>query len=138
MGPTRVLIVEDSTHDRELVRRWISKSYPDAVIETAATMAAARERLSFGPVDVIVLDLSLPDSDREKTLKEIPAMATSAAVLVLSGGLSDGDAATAKGSGAACAMDKDELLRRAVSHDPSLIEELRHKLHSIVRRRRGG
>ena len=138
MGPTRVLLVEDSTHDRELVRRWISKFYPDAVIETAATMDAARERISFGSVDVIVLDLSLPDSDREKTLKEIPAMATSAAVLVLSGGLSDGDAETATSSGAACAMDKDEMLRRAMANDPVLAEEMKRKLHSIVRRRRGG
>jgi DNA-binding response OmpR family regulator len=82
-GPT-VLIVDDSLTVRmDLTEAFETAGFHAVPCETAQ---AAREALSRGPVDLLVLDVLLPDADGIEFLKELRqgAVAAQAAVLVLS------------------------------------------------------
>jgi DNA-binding response OmpR family regulator len=82
-GPT-VLIVDDSLTVRmDLAEAFDSAGFNAVPCETAQ---AAREALARGPVDLLVLDVLLPDADGIEFLKELREgpVAASAPVLVLS------------------------------------------------------
>ena len=63
----RVLLVEDEELNRVLVRAIIARSpdqsVRDVALSEAPTLAAAREALATEPVDVVLLDLNLPDGN---------------------------------------------------------------------------
>jgi len=56
--PPRVLVVDDSTEARMILRAWLEQAGVEVV--EAADLRSARERCS-GPLDVFLLDLELPD-----------------------------------------------------------------------------
>ena len=64
---SRVLLVEDEDLNRQLARAVLARATEDAVREAevieAATLGAARAALAAGPVDVILLDVNLPDGN---------------------------------------------------------------------------
>ena len=58
-----VLLIEDSPEYAALVRRWLSpKEDIEFVLNWAGSLVAGLDRLKKGNVDVILLDLGLPDS----------------------------------------------------------------------------
>ena len=66
--PPTVLYVEDDPHLQEI----IGQSLGDAVrISPAPTLGQARERIAEGGVDLVLLDLDLPDGDGLALLAEI-------------------------------------------------------------------
>ncbi len=81
-----VLLIEDNRGDAELFRRALSKatvgSYDD---ETADRLSVALARLAQGNVDVIVLDLSLPDSFGIETVERMRKAAPATPLVVLTG-----------------------------------------------------
>lgn len=59
----QVLLVEDSPEERRLIRLGLSEiEEPSFRIEEAGRLAEAEKRLGKGQTDVVLLDLSLPDS----------------------------------------------------------------------------
>lgn len=84
----RVLLVEDNPWDAHLVSAMLTRAdvgRPDR--ETYALIAADRlssalERLRECPVDVVLLDLMLPDSDGIATLERLRACAGDVAIVV--------------------------------------------------------
>lgn len=60
-APTSVLLIEDDISHRQLVAAFLPDS--DYVVHTAATLFDGLEILAIEKVDVIVLDLNLPDCD---------------------------------------------------------------------------
>ena len=56
-----ILLVEDNPHIMKINSQLLSAHGYEIV--QAATAAQARERLNWQPVDLIVLDILLPDSD---------------------------------------------------------------------------
>lgn len=80
----RILYVEDSTHDADLVWRALALEQPQAQLEVAPTLAAALAALD-GPVrfDVVLLDLNLPDGHGLDLLGEIRARGLPLAVVTL-------------------------------------------------------
>jgi DNA-binding response OmpR family regulator len=76
-----VVIVDDSL----TVRMDLQDAFEAAGFRTlaCATAAAAREVLGREPVDVVVLDVLLPDGDGVELLKELRASATASAAVVL-------------------------------------------------------
>ncbi|MBF0608673.1 MAG: response regulator [Candidatus Magnetobacterium sp. LHC-1] len=61
----RALIIEDDNIDVELVDEYLSLEESDfkLEVETAGRLSEGLERLSKGDIDVVLLDLTLPDSN---------------------------------------------------------------------------
>lgn len=117
---TRVLIVEDDPSTLGIMLKMVHRLYDGAAIETAETLAEAKALIAGSLFDAVVLDLELPDSRREDTLKEI-ALVTQARIIVASGLMEPADRLTAHSEGAALALSKDEFLKRVQDHDPELL-----------------
>jgi DNA-binding NarL/FixJ family response regulator len=82
----RVLLVEDNIGDADLVREYLSQAYQTGFEVLSATcMAAALELLERERIDVILLDLGLPDSSGLETLSRILEVAPTGAIVVLTG-----------------------------------------------------
>jgi signal transduction histidine kinase len=89
----RVLLVEDSPADARLAREILAEAQRyDFDVAEAATMAAALALLAQREFDVVLLDLSLPDSLGIDGVKRIRAQNDAIPIVVLTG-LDDEDAA---------------------------------------------
>jgi serine phosphatase RsbU (regulator of sigma subunit) len=94
----RVLLVEDDDGDAFLVRELLAEADAPIDLTVAQSLAVAKSRLTG--VDCVLLDLGLPDANGLDGLREVLALASHAAVCVLTG-LHDehlGVAAVAKGA----------------------------------------
>ncbi len=81
----RLLIIEDSTSDSELVIALLEEELPHAAVEVAPNLHAALERLATCPFDVVLADLSLPDADGLAVVHAVRAAFPQTALLVLTG-----------------------------------------------------
>src|SRR4051812_41233035 len=86
--PIRVLIVEDDVDDVLVLREDLALAPVSFQVEIAPTLKAALERLSGGGIDVVVCDLTLPDSKGLETFHALAAHPSQMPIIVLSG-LSD-------------------------------------------------
>ena len=81
-----VLLVEDNPGDARLVEIMLSKARPgDFEVTHVARLREAIERLDDSMFDVILLDLSLPDSDSMETVYKTRTAAPRTPVVVLTG-----------------------------------------------------
>ncbi len=85
-SPYRVLLVEDNPGDARLIQEYLAES-TDASYDIVAAdrLAAGLERLAQGGVDVVLLDLTLPDSQGLGTFQKLRDQAPDVPVIVLSG-----------------------------------------------------
>jgi two-component system, cell cycle response regulator len=82
----RALLIEDDPDDVFLIRETLSTTpTPKVELETASTLEAGIERLAAGDVDVVLLDLSLPDSHGLDSFVRVHAQAPSVPVIILTG-----------------------------------------------------
>ncbi len=81
-----VLLVEDNLGDARLVEIMLSeiKSNP-VVLHHVTSLSAAQEYLQSNAVDLILLDLSLPDSHGLECINKIQLINSSLAIIVLTG-----------------------------------------------------
>lgn len=84
--PARVLLVDDDSGQSALISMLLARErkYRFA-IETADRLAAARKRLETGALDVILLDLGLPDSQGIQTVRQVHECAQGIPIIVLTG-----------------------------------------------------
>src|SRR5689334_10753141 len=84
--PVKVLLVEDNRGDAELLQELLGEG-PGAVfaLERVDRLTAALARLAAGDVGLVLLDLSLPDSDGLATFARVHAQVPGVPVIVLSG-----------------------------------------------------
>lgn len=81
-----LLLVEDSLPEQELIRDVFSSSpFDDCHVGTAVRLAEALAYLKDHAIDLIVLDLNLPDSDGLASLAAIREQAPDLPVIVLTG-----------------------------------------------------
>ena len=86
----RVLLVEDNVGDARLIELALAAArWTRFELERVDTLAAALARASQGGIDVMLLDLSLPDSSGIQTLREAYAQAREIPIVVFTG--LDGD-----------------------------------------------
>ncbi len=84
--PLRVLLVEDNPGDARLIRELLSESRDGTYqLECAETLREARARLVREEVDLVLLDLGLPDSSGLDTVIAVHAAAPEVPIVVLSG-----------------------------------------------------
>ena len=116
-----VLLIEDNPDYAELVQTWLSPNGEIAfTLNWTDTLATGLSRLGRGGVDVILLDLGLPDSDGLDTYKRTRAQAPDVPVIILSAGDSESLALQMIQEGAEDYLVKNrcnrELLVRAVRY----------------------
>jgi two-component system cell cycle response regulator len=79
------LLIEDDPDDQLLLSETLKESGLQFELQVAATLDAGVEKLSAGNVDVVLLDLSLPDSGGIETFMRIHAQAPLTPVVILTG-----------------------------------------------------
>ena len=102
LPPIRALLVEDNAGDARLVREHLADA-PGAqgfTLEDCPTLAAAGAAFARHAPDVVLLDLSLPDSFGLETLVRWQALAPALPVIVLTGSDDEAMAVTAVREGA--------------------------------------
>ena len=117
----RVLLVEDNPGDARLIREILNEA-PDVSFDVvhAQRLETGLERLACDDIDVLLLDLSLPDSQGMETLARAHKASPDTAIIVLTG-LDDEEAAIeAVRQGAQDYLVKGridgDLLVRAIRH----------------------
>jgi signal transduction histidine kinase len=105
--PLAVLLVEDSPSDAALVGEACAST---VVLEVAPTLREAEARLARGGIDVVLLDLGLPDSQGLDTLTALRSRYQDATIVVLTGFRDSGELGLAAVRlGAQDYLSKDQL-----------------------------
>lgn len=107
---TTVLLIEDNPGDIRLIREMLSEE-KDIVfnVESADCLSTGLARLAAGGIDIVMLDLGLPDSSGLNTFNRVYAQTPETPIVVLTG-LGDADIATrAVQAGAQDYLMKNEL-----------------------------
>jgi len=81
----KLLLVEDNMGDYVLVSEYLRMVLPGSRLVHNKTLGAAVQSLSKDLYDIILLDLTLPDSNGIDSIKEIVALAMGTPVIVLTG-----------------------------------------------------
>lgn len=137
----QILLIEDNDGDARLIQEMLYESFSATNIGGQKFVLSATDTLNDGieqalmrPCDVILLDLSLPDSFGIETLLKIRARIQDTAIVVLTGFDDQGVGTEAVQMGAQDYLPKADLderiLARAIRH---AIE--RQRIESAVRRR---
>ena len=108
----RILLVEDEAPNRALLRAVLGRarrpSIQDASLLEATTLAEARQHLAHRPIDVVLLDVRLPDGnglDLAREIRTLPAERRPR-VLVLSASVLPMDRSAAVEAGADAFLPK--------------------------------
>jgi len=83
--PTKILLIEDDVGDADILREMLPEDEESFEVEWVDRLSTGLARLSDGGIDIILLDLSLPDSHGIDTFEQIHANAPKVPVIVLTG-----------------------------------------------------
>src|SRR4026209_2673097 len=107
----RVLNLEDSERDVELLRRHLSRSGYDVSIAHFDTASAMRAALETEQWDVILCDYSMPRFNALEALAIVKEMELDLPFIIISGTVGESVAVEAMRAGAHDYLMKDNLLR---------------------------
>jgi sigma-B regulation protein RsbU (phosphoserine phosphatase) len=106
----KILLIEDDPDDISLVQRLLHKSGGARFeLDVAGSLAEGLDRLNLGQADVVLTDLTLPDSSGLDTFTALKAAAREAPIIVLSGLDDETAAVNAVHAGAEDYLVKDRL-----------------------------
>jgi signal transduction histidine kinase len=84
--PIQILLVEDNPCDVRLIQEQLSEAVAVPFsLEVANSLAAALARIPRGGIDVLLLDLGLPDSTGANTFASVHAQTPTLPIIVLTG-----------------------------------------------------
>ena len=85
--PIKVLLIEDNPADTRLIREMIAeaRNIPKLDLEHADRLSTGLKRLTKGGIDVVLLDLRLPDSQGLDTLIKLHDQVSQLPIVVLTG-----------------------------------------------------
>jgi PAS domain S-box-containing protein len=118
LSPLHVLLVEDSPIDSQLIRSILTLTSFEVV--TVDRLSDALDVLRSAPIDVILLDLNLPDSSGSDTLDAVLERAGSTAIVVLTG---NGDEQAALDGVASGAQD---YLIKGIANGDTIVRSIRY------------
>jgi signal transduction histidine kinase len=81
----RVLIVEDSSTDSTIVQRYLQRDAQAPQVHTASRLSDAIAIAQSTPLDVVLLDMSLPDAQGVDAVRRMRAAAPHVPIVILSG-----------------------------------------------------
>src|ERR1700675_3581171 len=88
--PIKVLLIEDNPGDACLMQEALLEPGDDSItLEVINTLAASLHRVRARGIDIILLDLSLPDGVAYETFAGAKAEALGVAIIILSGSKDD-------------------------------------------------
>lgn len=112
----RILLVEDNPAEREIVRELVRLlEKPVVKLDASHTLAEALQSLDESQPDVVLLDLSLPDSQGPETCRQLTSRFPSVPCVVLTGLAEDETALETLKFGAQDFLSKDQLSASALS-----------------------
>ena len=119
--PLRVLIVEDSEFDAQMMVNMLRKGGYDVVFERAETADHLRKALHDRAWDMILADYNLPEFNAPAALKILQETGLDLPFIIVSGGIGEDIAVSAMKSGAHDYLMKGNLSRLvpAVERGPS-------------------
>ncbi len=109
--PLRLLLVEDSSDDAQLIVRTIQRGGYDVEYERVDTQASLQAALDFEKWDLIVCDFSLPSFNAIRALEMLKASGKDLPFIIVSGSITEEMAVTALRSGAHDFMVKGNMAR---------------------------
>jgi len=130
LAPLRIVLIEDSTFDAELVRRSLSAAYPRAVLDVVTDEDGLLERLLRDDVDIILSDYRLIGFNGADALRLALSAASNAPFIMVSGVIGEENAVEMMKQGATDYVSKSRLARL-----PVVIERA---LHEVAERRARG
>jgi len=83
--PIHLLLVEDNSLDVRLLREILKQAPFEFVLSEVGYMREAESRLATNAVDIILLDLGLPDAQRLEAVRRARAAAPRVPLIVLTG-----------------------------------------------------
>lgn len=84
--PIKVLLIEDNKEHAELLGRLLGfAEYPKFTVTTATSLATGLAALGRATPDIVLLDLTLPDSNGAETFRRANTAAPSLPIVILSG-----------------------------------------------------
>ena len=104
--PTRVLIVDDSSTMRSIIRKILSASRFALEVDDAAQGIAALDQLASGNYGMVFLDYNMPDLNGLETLSEIKRVAPNVSVVIMTSTVDNVLADRAQASGALAFLKK--------------------------------
>ena len=118
----RALLIEDNPGDARLIREMLAdvNHAPRFELEWVDRLSSGAERLAAGDIDVVLLDLALPDSDPSETFIRARSSARGLPIIVLTVTEDDARAIRAMQEGAQDYLVKADLdgnyLRRSIRY----------------------
>jgi PAS domain S-box-containing protein len=126
----RVLIVEDSEFDAQMITSLVRKSGYDVVAERVETADALARALREKQWDIILSDYNLPTFSAPEALKIVQDSGIDLPFIIISGGIGEATAVAAMKAGAHDYLMKGNLSRLA----PAIERELREAANRRERR----
>ena len=83
--PLRLLVIEDSLADSELVLAMLEDQLPQADVQVETSLEAAMDRLASQKFDLVLADLSLPDAEGAPVVRAVRSIHPETALIVLTG-----------------------------------------------------
>lgn len=123
----RILLLEDSTTDAELVQYFLRKNFREAKFELAMTRPAFEEKLDMFRPHVVLADNSLPQYDAQTALEKVRRDYPGTAFIMVTGTVSEEFAATIIRDGADDYILKDRLARLPAAIDAALYRHQQEK-----------
>ena len=81
-----ILLIEDNPGDARLLQEYLAEpSFADFELVFATSLREGMERLAAGGINLVLLDLTLPDCTGFETFKRVAAVAPETPIIVLSG-----------------------------------------------------
>ena len=114
--PIRILLVEDSPDEEVIVRRLLGKSSSVVDLTTVDRIRDCLRLIDDQLVDMVLLDLSLPDSKGLEGLHQLRARAPEIPIIILTGSSDIETAEQAVRSGAQDYLIKGQLEGNLLSH----------------------
>jgi two-component system cell cycle sensor histidine kinase/response regulator CckA len=130
-GPLRVLIVEDSAPDAELLVRDLDRAGFSVIAERVQTADAMKAALERSPWDIVLSDYSMPGFSGTAALEILQATGHDLPFIIISGTIGEDAAVGALKAGAHDFLVKGRLARLI----PTIDRELREVVHRRERRR---
>src|SRR5436190_16705854 len=126
----RVLIVEDSEFDAQMISSHVRKGGYDVVSERVETGETMEKALREKPWDIILSDYNLPSFSAPEALKCLQESELDLPFIIISGGIGEATAVAAMKAGAHDYLMKGNLNRLA----PAIERELREAANRRERR----